>query len=219
MLHILSTFKYSSCQLFVYNMDDSQDSKKLVRKGSRMNKLKRFFSRKNGDSEDPHFKSSILGPEIKRLSNIESKSTNQFQDFPVVPATELKNRKANIKKFLTKRPQRNVLKDKGIYILNNKPRFCLQCNKFHFFISLLPSALAGYMKNEAVFGSTLEELQNKDDQMVPKFVLKCIQCIENEDFLKIDGIYRVAGSLAEIQSIRGQSFKYFFDGRYLYSFT
>ena len=75
------------------------------------------------------------------------------------------------------------------------------------------------MKNEAVFGSTLEELQNKDDQMVPKFVLKCIQCIENEDFLKIDGIYRVAGSLAEIQGIRGQSFKYFFDGRYLYSFT
>ena len=62
------------------------------------------------------------------------------------------------------------------------------------------------MKNEAVFGSTLEELQSKDDQMVPKFVLKCIQCIENEDFLKIDGIYRVAGSLAEIQSIRGQSF-------------
>ena len=100
-------------------MDDSQvlDSKKLVRKGSRMNKLKRFFSRKNRDSEDPHFKSSILGPEIKRLSNIESRSTNQFQDFPVVPATELKNRKANIKKFLTKRPQRNVLKDKGIYIL------------------------------------------------------------------------------------------------------
>ena len=72
------------------------------------------------------------------------------------------------------------------------------------------------MKNEAVFGSTLEELQSKDDQMVPKFVLKCIQCIENEDFLKIDGIYRVAGSLAEIQSIRGQSFISLIDGRYLY---
>ena len=89
------------------------------------------------------------------------------------------------------------------HILNNKPRLCLQCNKL---FGPKPSALAGYMKNEAVFGSTLEELQSKDDQMVPKFVLKCIQCIENEDFLKIDGIYRVAGSLAEIQSIRGQSF-------------
>ena len=100
-------------------MDDSQelDSKKLVRKGSRLNKLKRFFWRKNRDSEDPHFKSSILGPEIKRLSNIESRSTNQLQDFPVVPATELKTRRANIKKFLTKRPQRNVLKDKGKYML------------------------------------------------------------------------------------------------------
>ena len=60
------------------------------------------------------------------------------------------------------------------------------------------------MKNEAVFGSTLEELQNKDDRLVPKFVLKCIQCIEKEDFLKTDGIYRVAGSLAEMQSIRFQ---------------
>ena len=107
-------------------MDDSQvlDSKKLVRKGSRMNKLKRFFSRKNRDSEDPHFKSSILGPEIKRLStNKESRSTSQLQDFPVVPATELKNRKANIKKFLTKRPQWNVLQDKGIYKLGWSPIF------------------------------------------------------------------------------------------------
>ena len=92
-----------------------QDSEKLVRKGSRMDQLKKFFTRKNYDSEDPHFKSTILGPEIKRLTNIKSKSTNQLQDVPVVPPAELKSRRANIKKFLTKRPHMKVLQDKGTY--------------------------------------------------------------------------------------------------------
>ena len=93
-----------------------QDSENLTRKDSRMDKLKRFFTRKNHDSEDPHFKSKILGPEIRRLSKMESKSTNQLQDVPKVPASELKSRRANIKKFLTKRPQMKELQDKGMYV-------------------------------------------------------------------------------------------------------
>ena len=108
---------YSLCQLFVYIMNSQvQDSENLTRKDSRMDKLKRFFTRKNHDSEDPHFKSKILGPEIRRLSKMESKSTNQLQDVPKVPASELKSRRANIKKFLTKRPQMKELQDKGMYV-------------------------------------------------------------------------------------------------------
>ena len=53
------------------------------------------------------------------------------------------------------------------------------------------------------FGSTLDKIEEKENQEIPNFVIKCIQRIESDEkFLKELGIYRVSGPLAQIQKIR-----------------
>ena len=60
----------------------------------------------------------------------------------------------------------------------------------------------GIIKNEAVFGNILEDIQDKDESGVPKFVIKCIENIKKDDFLKISGIYRLCGLLSTVQKVR-----------------
>lgn len=62
----------------------------------------------------------------------------------------------------------------------------------------------GIIKNEPVFGSTLNELHLTHGTEVPKFVQICIAEIEKGDFLKTDGVYRQSGNLSHIQKIRLQ---------------
>ncbi|XP_076461272.1 rho GTPase-activating protein 15-like isoform X4 [Babylonia areolata] len=54
---------------------------------------------------------------------------------------------------------------------------------------------------DAVFGSTLQSLCERDKSPVPNFVLECISAVESKG-LDHDGIYRISGNLAEIQRLR-----------------
>ena len=51
----------------------------------------------------------------------------------------------------------------------------------------------GVIKNRPVFGSSLEELFRKSNRPVPEFVKKCIQCIEVENMITMEGVYRIPG--------------------------
>ena len=48
----------------------------------------------------------------------------------------------------------------------------------------------GIMRNEPVFGSNLQELQQKSGQNIPEFVLKSIEIIEKDDNIISEGLYR-----------------------------
>ncbi|PVD30687.1 hypothetical protein C0Q70_09961 [Pomacea canaliculata] len=54
---------------------------------------------------------------------------------------------------------------------------------------------------DSVFGSTLQNLCERDKCSVPTFVLECITAVENKG-LDHDGLYRISGNLAEIQRLR-----------------
>merc|ERR1712029_151648 len=63
----------------------------------------------------------------------------------------------------------------------------------------------GIIKNEPVFGTTLQLLAKSDNCEVPRFVQKCISVIESKpEYLKTDGVYRQSGNLSTIQKIRLQ---------------
>jgi hypothetical protein len=63
----------------------------------------------------------------------------------------------------------------------------------------------GIMKNEPVFGSTLQLLSKVEHSDVPLFVKKCIQVLENKtEFLQTDGVYRQSGNLSTVQRLRLQ---------------
>ena len=53
----------------------------------------------------------------------------------------------------------------------------------------------GVIKNRPVFGSSLEELFRKSNRPVPEFVKKCIRCIEVENMVTMEGVYRISGKL------------------------
>ena len=53
----------------------------------------------------------------------------------------------------------------------------------------------GVIKNRPVFGSSLEELFRKTNRPVPEFVKKCIRCIEVENMVTMEGVYRISGKL------------------------
>ncbi|GFS12312.1 rho GTPase-activating protein 12 [Elysia marginata] len=54
---------------------------------------------------------------------------------------------------------------------------------------------------DAVFGSRLHELCDKEKTHVPNFVHKCILAVESKGLMH-DGLYRVSGNMAEIQRLR-----------------
>ncbi|XP_059811683.1 rho GTPase-activating protein 27 isoform X2 [Hypanus sabinus] len=58
----------------------------------------------------------------------------------------------------------------------------------------------GYIQDQ-IFGCNLVDLCRREGTTVPRFVLKCIQAVENRG-LDIDGLYRVSGNLAIIQKLR-----------------
>lgn len=60
---------------------------------------------------------------------------------------------------------------------------------------------AGIMKDEPVFGCTLAALCSRERSTVPKFVVRCIDAIENKD-MRADGIYRASGNLSQVQKVR-----------------
>ena len=63
----------------------------------------------------------------------------------------------------------------------------------------------GIIKNEPVFGTTLQLLSRSDQCEVPLFVKKCISVIESKpEYLKTDGVYRQSGNLSVVQKIRLQ---------------
>jgi len=63
----------------------------------------------------------------------------------------------------------------------------------------------GIIKNEPVFGTTLQLLSRSDQCEVPLFVKKCISVIESRpEYLKTDGVYRQSGNLSVVQKIRLQ---------------
>lgn len=57
------------------------------------------------------------------------------------------------------------------------------------------------MTDREIFGSTIESICERENTKCPRFVVHCIEAIENKG-LYHDGIYRVSGNQAEIQSIR-----------------
>lgn len=63
----------------------------------------------------------------------------------------------------------------------------------------------GIMKNEPVFGTTLQLLAKSDGSEVPNFVKKAISIIESKvEYLSTDGVYRQSGNLSVVQRLRLQ---------------
>ena len=61
----------------------------------------------------------------------------------------------------------------------------------------------GIYQEEPVFGRTLEELSKKNyGKLVPEFVIKCLEKVENPDNICQQGLYRQCGILSKIQQIR-----------------
>ncbi|CAD5117624.1 DgyrCDS6379 [Dimorphilus gyrociliatus] len=61
----------------------------------------------------------------------------------------------------------------------------------------------GILKDPLIFGSTIESICERENSLCPKFIEQCIAAIEKKG-LQHDGIYRLSGNQAEIQSVRWQ---------------
>ncbi|KPM08780.1 rho GTPase-activating protein 12-like protein, partial [Sarcoptes scabiei] len=59
----------------------------------------------------------------------------------------------------------------------------------------------GILKDENVFGCTLERICSRENTLVPRLVTECIDAIEKND-ITADGIYRACGNLATVQRLR-----------------
>ena len=51
----------------------------------------------------------------------------------------------------------------------------------------------GLLKNRPVFGCSLEELCRKSNRLVPEFVKKSVERIEDESMITMEGVYRIPG--------------------------
>ncbi|OQR78182.1 rho GTPase-activating protein 12-like [Tropilaelaps mercedesae] len=59
----------------------------------------------------------------------------------------------------------------------------------------------GIIRDESVFGCSLASLCAREQATVPRFVVRCIDAIENKD-MRADGIYRASGNLSQVQKVR-----------------
>ncbi|KAM6412454.1 LOW QUALITY PROTEIN: rho GTPase-activating protein 12 [Pluvialis apricaria] len=91
-----------------------------------------------------------------------------------IDSTDQKKTKNKLKKFLTRRPTLQAVREKG-YIKGLFTWFQIKC-----------------------FGSNLTSLCQRENGTVPKFVKLCIEHVEEHD---VDGLYRVSGNLAVIQKL------------------
>lgn len=99
--------------------------------------------------------------------------TRDFSESDARAAASKSKIKDKLKSFISKRPNPEVLKEKGI------------------------------LKEENVFGKRLVELCKKEKSTVPRFILSCIEAIDNRG-LEVDGVYRVSGNLSMMQRLRFQ---------------
>ncbi|CAJ0929453.1 unnamed protein product [Ranitomeya imitator] len=109
-----------------------------------------------------------------------------------VDNSEQKKTKTKLKKFLTRRPTMQAVREKG-YIKVYCRLIALRYSSGH------PSVLLLFA--DPVFGSSLASLCQRENTTVPKFVKMCIDHIEQQG-LDVDGLYRVSGNLAVIQKLR-----------------
>lgn len=95
--------------------------------------------------------------------------------YATIANTPMNDKKVKIRErlrqFLRKRPTMESLREKGI------------------------------IKDENVFGCSLDQLCHRDKSPIPKFVQQCVEAIEYKD-LKADGIYRACGNLSTVQKLR-----------------
>nr|XP_027197392.1 WW domain-containing protein tag-325-like isoform X1 [Dermatophagoides pteronyssinus] len=59
----------------------------------------------------------------------------------------------------------------------------------------------GIIKDENVFGCTLELICMRENSKIPRFVHECVQAIEKND-ITADGLYRACGNLSTVQKLR-----------------
>lgn len=116
---------------------------------------------------------------LKLLTTSEELLSKESPDSPVVVNVPLVKEKLRIReklrKFFMRRPNVEELMKRGI------------------------------MKNEPVFGSTLQLLARSEHSEVPMFVKKCISIIESKpEYLSTDGVYRQSGNLSVVQRLRLQ---------------
>ncbi|XP_077580482.1 rho GTPase-activating protein 12-like isoform X4 [Stigmatopora nigra] len=112
------------------------------------------------------------GAQRKEKENVrrDSKRGKSMKTSTSVEGADNKKTKHKLKKFLTRRPTLQAVRDKG------------------------------YIKDQ-VFGGSLTNLCQKENDTVPSFVKTCIEHVESNG-LHVDGLYRVSGNLALIQKLR-----------------
>ncbi|RUS71837.1 hypothetical protein EGW08_020400 [Elysia chlorotica] len=118
---------------------------------------------------------------------------------------DVKEEKKDEKKS-EKTTHRSVSSDDGVSIHNvdkNKNLVGIRA-KLLSLISRRPTQEDLYKRGiikDAVFGSHLSELCDKEKTHVPNFVHHCILAVESKGLMH-DGLYRVSGNMAEIQRLR-----------------
>ncbi|OTF71941.1 rho GTPase-activating protein 12-like protein, partial [Euroglyphus maynei] len=105
-----------------------------------------------------------------------SSTINGYTNFTYPsPPSSINDKKKKIRErllnFLKKRPPLESLREKGI------------------------------IKDENVFGCTLELICMRENSKIPRFIHECVQAIENKD-IQADGLYRACGNLSTVQKLR-----------------
>uniref|UniRef100_A0A1B0C970 Rho-GAP domain-containing protein n=1 Tax=Lutzomyia longipalpis TaxID=7200 RepID=A0A1B0C970_LUTLO len=57
-------------------------------------------------------------------------------------------------------------------------------------------------KSRTVFGPDLNDVRLDPNEGIPRFVVKCIECIELPENIKTNGIYRASGNKVLIEGVR-----------------
>lgn len=114
-------------------------------------------------------------PVIKDFQMQGSSTISGFTNFIYPSPPSINDKKKKIRErllnFLKKRPPLESLREKGI------------------------------IKDENVFGCTLELICLSENSRIPRFVQECVQAIEKND-ITADGLYRACGNLSTVQKLR-----------------
>ncbi|XP_075993661.1 rho GTPase-activating protein 12-like isoform X6 [Genypterus blacodes] len=110
-------------------------------------------------------------PGVDTHENRDSRKSRGMKTSSSLDASDNKKTRHKLKKFLTRRPTLQSVRDKG------------------------------YIKDQ-VFGCSLSSLCHNEKTTVPSFVRMCIDHVEENNGLCVDGLYRVSGNLAVIQKLR-----------------
>ncbi|KAH9497787.1 Rho GTPase-activating protein 9, variant 2 [Dermatophagoides farinae] len=114
-------------------------------------------------------------PVIKDFQMQGSSTISGFTNFIYPSPPSINDKKKKIRErllnFLKKRPPLESLREKGI------------------------------IKDENVFGCTLELICLRENSRIPRFVQECVQAIEKND-ITADGLYRACGNLSTVQKLR-----------------